>query len=151
MRKEMYIFLILTVSFIFFNVGLISAQEATTQEPSSVEPDMQWIWGDVVSVDTQKNELLIKYLDYETDSEKEISISVDDKTTLENVKSLDEIKAKDTVSVDYIIVSEGKNLAKNISVEKPESPEVSREEVIPQTTPGDLQPVPTTEETEEKK
>ena len=115
------------------------------------EPEIQWLYGEVISVDVDNNQINVKTIDLETDTEKEMIISVDDKTIYENIKSLDEIRPKDTVAIDYIVSPEGNNIAKNISVEKPESPEVLREEVIPQTTPGDLQPVPTTEETEEKK
>jgi hypothetical protein len=85
-----------------------------------LEPEMQWLWGEVVSVDPSKNVLVVKYLDYEADAEKEMSLSVDEKTTFENSKSLDEIKPQDTVSIDYMSAGEGKVLAKNISVEKPE-------------------------------
>jgi uncharacterized Zn finger protein len=61
---------------------------------------------------------LVKYLDYDADQEKEMAINVDEKTIYENVKSIDEIKPQDTVSIDYIVSPEGKNIAKNISIEK---------------------------------
>ena len=97
------------------------AQEKTVSEdPVGTEPEMQWLWGEVVSVDAAKNEIRVKYLDYEADVEKEIALSADDKTTFENVKSLAEIKPQDTVSVDYIVGVQGRNLAKNFSVEKAE-------------------------------
>ncbi len=97
-------------------------QDATLKvpDPTVLEPEMQWLWGEVVSVDPSKNVLVVKYLDYEADAEKEMSLSVDEKTTFENSKSLDEIKPQDTVSIDYMSAGEGKVLAKNISVEKPE-------------------------------
>ena len=53
--------------------------------------------------------------------EKEIKLVADDKTTYENVQSIGDIKEKSTVSVDYIALPEGKNVAKNISLEKAES------------------------------
>jgi hypothetical protein len=76
-----------------------------------------WLWGEVISVDPYKKELLIKYLDYETDEEKTILITVDNKTTYENIKSLDEIELHSEISVDYIISQDGKNIAKNIRIE----------------------------------
>ena len=85
------------------------------------EPDVQWLWGEVISIDFQKNELAVKYLDYEIDQEKEITIAIDPGTTYENVESFGQIKPKDTVSIDYIVNPVGKNIAKNISVEKPEA------------------------------
>jgi hypothetical protein len=84
---------------------------------------MLWLWGEAVSVDTQNNEVRVKYQDYDTEEEKEMTIGVDEKTAFENVKSLAEIQPKDTLSIDYKVVSEGKNIAKNISVEKAETPE----------------------------
>lgn len=83
-------------------------------------PEVQWLWGEVVSVDSAQHAFVIKYLDYETDQEKEITIAVDEKTAFENIRSLDEIKPQDTLSVDYIVVAAATHVAKNISVEKPE-------------------------------
>ena len=60
----------------------------------------------------------MKYLDYDTDIEKELVIGVDDKTKFENAKGLEEVKAQDTVSVDYLINADGTNRATDISVEK---------------------------------
>jgi len=121
------------------------APETTTEQASaSVEPEIQWLWGEVLSVDATNKTILLKTLDYETDSEKEISMNIDDKTTYENVNALDQIKPQDTVSIDYIVTTEGKNIAKNISVEKPEGTQRAQEETIPETTietnPEDLQP-----------
>ena len=84
------------------------------------EGDSQWVWGEVVSLDNQAKTITLKYLDYETDQEKELVLIVDDRTSYENVKSFNEIKVKDTLSVDYAVESESKNNAKNISLEKPE-------------------------------
>lgn len=102
------------------------------QENAASEPEVQWLWGEVVSVDNLKNELKVKYLDYETDTEKEILMSINEKTTFENAKSLSDIKPQDTVSIDYEVNSEGKNIVKNISVEKPEMTESSPEAVLPE-------------------
>jgi hypothetical protein len=77
----------------------------------------------------QNKALLVKYVDYEVDQEKEITFSLDDKTKLENVAALDEIKAKDSVSVDYIVTADGSNLAKSISVEKAEDTIITEEDV----------------------
>jgi hypothetical protein len=79
---------------------------------------MQWLWGEAVTVDIEKNEILVRYQDYDTDEEKEMTIAVNDKTGFENVKSLAQVQAQDTLSIDYKITVDGKNTAKNISVEK---------------------------------
>ena len=55
----------------------------TTQPPA--EPETQWIWGEVVSADSASKSVAIKYLDYETDQEKDMVIGVDEKTTYENI------------------------------------------------------------------
>ncbi|HTY45302.1 MAG TPA: hypothetical protein VMD52_04880 [Patescibacteria group bacterium] len=109
-----------------------SAPAAVPAAPSAaVTDDLQWVWGEVVSLDALSKNFKIKFLDYETDTEKEMTITVDDKTTYENVKDFQEIKPQDTVSVDYLIGAEGKNLAKNINVEKPEDAQSITEEQAP--------------------
>lgn len=113
-------------SFVLMGTSFSFGQDAGMSEPgmgAEMEMDAsgaQWILGEVISVDTQKNEVLVKYLDYETEQEKEIAIMADNNTAYENVKSLAELKPKDTVSVDYVAGADGKNVAKNISVEAPE-------------------------------
>jgi hypothetical protein len=122
-------------SIIFISAGLTVAQEQPQVQPApvSAEPEMQWVWGEVVNLDPQNKMVLVKYLDYETDQEKEMTISVDEKTTYENIKSIEELKQNDAVSVDYIVAADGKNLARNISLEKPEPEELTP---IPEETEG---------------
>ncbi len=55
----------------------------------------------------------------------------------ENIKSFDELKLNDTVSIDYIVSPDGKNIAKYISTEKPEA-----EEIQPTPQPGDTETTP---------
>jgi hypothetical protein len=98
---------------------LISANLIFSQEPAG-EPEMQWVWGEVVTLDTQNRIIMLKYLDYETDQEKRINIKTDDLTAYEGSGSINQIKPKDTLSIDYIVSASGENIAKNISVEKPE-------------------------------
>lgn len=124
---------------------LISGVSVFSQEPTATnteaEPETQWLWGEVSSVDVQKKEILLKYLDYETDQEKEITIAVDEKTTFENAKSLEDIEPQDDLSIDYTVTSDGKNIAKNISLEKPETEEAlpAPQEPAPQeSAPGNI-------------
>ncbi len=116
-------FLVLTGLYpAFAQEAAINAQEPVVgQTEPSGEPEIQWVWGEVISVDGYKSELVVRYLDYETDQEKEMAISADDKTAYENARSLSDIKPKDTLSIDYVVNAEGKNIAKNISVEQPET------------------------------
>ena len=94
------------------------------------DQEVLWVWGPVISVDSQKNEIKIKYFDYENDQEKEMTVATDEKTGFENIKSLDEIKVNDALSIDYVISPDGKNTARNISVEKPEEPILPTQETI---------------------
>jgi len=83
---------------------------------------VQWLWGQVVSADTANNELLINYLDYESDTEKQVKINVNEKTKYTNIQSLADLKPQDAVSVDYIVGAEGNLIGKSLSLEKPEEP-----------------------------
>jgi len=98
---------------------------------TAVDIEMQWLWGEASALDAQNKTLTVKYLDYETDQEKEMPLIIDDKTSFENVKSLEEIKVQDTLSIDYIIGADGKNAARNISVERPEEAVIPLENLDP--------------------
>ena len=148
MRQKIKAVFGITVCLMLAYATFVFSQEPPANETSGLElePDIQWLWGEAVSVDTQKSELSVKYLDYDTEQEKEMTVAVDDKTTYENIKSLAEIKLKDTLSIDYAVGLEGKNIAKNISLEKPESPEAQGVEAPSvETVPSDLEPSGKTE------
>ena len=104
--------------------------------PMQNENNTQWVWGEVTNLDNQAKTLTLKYLDYETDQEKELVLIIDEKTTYENIKSFDEIKVKDTLSVDYATGSEDKNIVKNISLEKPDALPPAPVSAQPETTAG---------------
>ncbi len=119
----------------------IQAQPAAAAEQANVvssvaavtNPEFQWVWGEVASLDANKSEFVVKYLDYETDQEKEMTITVDDKTTYENAQSFSDIKPKNTLSIDYVVSPDNKNIAKNISVEEIEvAPESGKWTDVPQ-------------------
>ncbi|MCM8792542.1 MAG: hypothetical protein NC826_05335 [Candidatus Omnitrophica bacterium] len=101
---------------IILSTTLLFCQEELIQE----DVDYLWVWGEVMNVDIQNKVINIKYLDYETDTEKELYLVVDNKTTYEGVNSLLEIRPSDIISVDYVAVGD-KNIARNISVEKYEN------------------------------
>jgi hypothetical protein len=116
-KRTSILLTVITGFLIFLSTGFVFAQ----QEKSSAQDaaaEIQWIWGEVVSVDQAAKVFAVKYLDYDTDMEKQMTMSVDEKTGFENSKSLADMKIQDTVSVDYIIGADGKNIARNISVEK---------------------------------
>ncbi|MDD5166198.1 MAG: hypothetical protein PHQ57_02270 [Candidatus Omnitrophica bacterium] len=128
---------LIALCLLFINLGLASSQEdAAVKEKlvkaTEAEPEIQWVWAEVVSVNIEKNEVKIKYFNYETDEEKEIDIAVDNKTTYENIKSINELKIGDTLSIDYVVSPEGKDIARNISVEKPEASLSGPEKIAPE-------------------
>jgi hypothetical protein len=101
----------------------VAAKPMETQDilpPATTEFETQWVWGEIISLDPQNKEATINYFDYETDTEKELKLTVNETTRYENVASLNDLKLHDTISVDYILGADGKYMARNISVEKPE-------------------------------
>lgn len=123
MKLKLAIIFVVMSLLVFVNSGLVLAQgeEATQEAPQAKSYlDTQWRWGEVVSTDVVNKTLTIKYLDFETDQEKELSVVVDASTVYENVAALEEIQPKDILSVDFL-VTDSLNIAKNISIEKPES------------------------------
>ncbi|MCX5699263.1 MAG: hypothetical protein NTX01_06160 [Candidatus Omnitrophica bacterium] len=99
------------------SVTITSNQQAASQK----DGQMQWAWGEVTNLDNQARTVTLKYLDYETDQEKELVLVVDEKTAFENIQDFNELKLKDTLSIDYMIEVDNKNIAKNISFDKPDA------------------------------
>ncbi len=165
------LFSVLVSSAVFAEDAAVSAVETSAvvtpvMAPVQNEVNPQWLWGEVVNLDPLLKTVTLKYLDYETDQEKEIVLVVNEKTTYENIKSFAEIKIKDTLSVDYLLEAGDKNIVKNISFEGSElaapanndlpvtAPESSAAQTVPAvkvqdaalpTAPAD--PTPTVEST----
>lgn len=122
-----FIILITVITLIAFAeeppAASVNPPAASAEQPAGPksENETQWAWGEVTSLDYQARTLTLKYLDYETDQEKDLVLTVDEKTAFENIKNFDEIKINYTLSVDYMVGSDGKNIAKNINFEKPDS------------------------------
>ncbi|MBN1913503.1 MAG: hypothetical protein JW788_03790 [Candidatus Omnitrophica bacterium] len=119
------LFILAFVIFFMTNTGVFAAGqgEALSSFASSLSgAQVDWMWGEVVSIDKMKKELYVKYLDYDKDQEGEAVIAVNDETLYENIKSFDDINTTDTVTVDYVL-SQGKYLAKVIGVENLEEEE----------------------------
>ncbi len=130
---------------LFFGLGLALAEEPAGMETANQElkdSDIQWVLGEVVNVDLKSNVIMVKYLDYEDNQEKEMSITVDAATTYESIKSLGEIKLQDFLSIDYVIAADGKNLAKNIGLDKAKEPQAGAVPLTPVEAP--LAPVSAT-------
>jgi hypothetical protein len=122
--KPVFAFIFIGLAMIL--AGSLSALAQQEGEAAQTDPqlktymDTQWRWGEVISADAANKALTIKYLVFETDQEKELALVIDDSTVYENVKSLAEIQPKDILSVDFL-VTDSQNIAKNISIEKPEN------------------------------
>ena len=71
--KGGFIFILIAaaIAFVFLNMHLNIAQGRPEIEEALApsEPDVQWLWGEVISVDIQNMSLSVKYLDYEEDRE----------------------------------------------------------------------------------
>lgn len=106
--------------------------------PTTTEFETQWVWGEITSLDPQAGKIAISYFDYETDTEKELKLSVDEKTKFENLNSINDLKLRDTISVDYILSPDGNYAARNISVEKPE--ETAASEAAAADKPAQVKP-----------
>ncbi len=122
MRRKTVFALWLTACLITAGATLSFSQEQTPPDSSlPSETETQWLWGEAISVDQAKNTLLVRYLDYDTEQEKEMLFCMDDKTAFENVKSASEIKPHDAISVDYVLTAGGLIIARKVSIEKPEA------------------------------
>lgn len=141
---SIFIILIMVVTLIAFAEEPIMAPADSTAVSSDqqVAPkntnETQWAWGEVTNLDVQAKTLTLKYLDYETDQEKDLVLTVNEKTTFENIKSLDEIKIKDTLSIDYMLGVDGNNIAKNINFEKTDSSPIAVTQAAENTKPAEM-------------
>jgi hypothetical protein len=80
------------------------------------------IYGEVQGVNAPANSMTVQYYDYDSDEGKTIDITTNKDTKIENASGIDRINKGDWVDVTYA-VSEGKNLAKTVIVEKEETAE----------------------------
>lgn len=84
--------------------------------PAEAKPS-EWVWGEVVSVDSENKQIVLKHLDYDTYEEVQTTLKVGDKTLFENVGALGDIKPGNHLTADFKIVA-GSNNADLIVVEK---------------------------------
>jgi hypothetical protein len=106
----------------------VSVQAVSAQEQAPLAEDflaqtaqdsvLEWLWGEAVAVDPLTKTITVKYLDYDTDTEREMAVVLDDATTFENAASIAGIAVGDTLSIDYMVTAAGTVTARNISVEK---------------------------------
>ncbi len=112
------------------------AETSPTKEGVS-QPEEISIYGEVQSVNPASNAIALQYYDYDTDEEKTIEIISNKDTKIEAIANLNDLKQGDWVDVTYSI-SDGKNIAKSIKVEKKE--EENPEEIPSQNVPDESIP-----------
>ena len=112
----------------------IPAQDAPVA-PALDEENVSWVWGEVKAIDPALSTVTVVYMDYQSDEEKDLFLSVNSGTKFEGAADINSLKVGDTAGIDYEI-RDGKNIAKNISVEKLEAiPEAaSSEQPVPVAT-----------------
>ena len=124
----MYKYKILIIA-VFISIGVLIgihafAEDAGQQAPVMAnQADMSKelsIYGEVKSVNLAAGSLSVQYYDYDSDEEKTAEIAINKDTKIENVLAINDIKQGDWVDVTYNI-SDGKNAAKLVSVEKEEA------------------------------
>jgi hypothetical protein len=96
------------VILLFSVVGISYAQE--------VAEETDYSFGTVKSV--TGDQLVVTEYDYEADKDVDITYTVDPAAKLENVDAVANIKAGDSIEIDFIS-KDGKKIAKALSVEKP--------------------------------
>ena len=128
----------------------VPIDENIISEIGLVDENISWVWGEVKNVDYISSKFNILYMDYQTDDEKELVLTVNQDTKFEGINDFNSLKAGDTVGIDYL--SDADNaIAKNVSVEKLEEPsEVSSSEASSSIQPDeiaamDVQPEPKAE------
>lgn len=99
----------------------VPPEEKIISEAGPVGENVSWVWGEVKSVDYSSSSLTILYMDYQTDDERELALTVNQDTKFEGISDFNSLKAGDTAGIDYVTDID-KNIAKNISVEKLEEP-----------------------------
>ena len=112
------------------SVSVLRAEEVIVSETTPVVPETEaqpmYVFGEVVSVNSDLNEITIQYYDYELNELKEMILAADNNTIFENFQAISEISSGDTVNVEYN-AAEGRNAIQKISVERIEAEESSDE------------------------
>ncbi len=96
-----------------------AAPAAPAAAPAAPQVKDIAIYGEVQAVNAVANTLSVQYYDYDSDSEKTAEVTVTADTKLENARAVSDVKKGDWVDVTYVL-SDGKNMAKTVSVEKEE-------------------------------
>lgn len=145
MKSKSSVAVLTGIFFLSFLPLAFSQQEAPQPqavEPPAPEEEVSWLWGEVKAVDPAAASLTVMYMDYQTDEEKEMVLTVDAKTQFEAINGLSGLKVGDTASIDYAVEG-GRNVARNISIETIEAmPEAPAQPEETEKGPAPTAPIP---------
>lgn len=113
-----YMIVAAIVAFVFSFSSLVLAQG---------EENIEYSWGTVARVGS--NDIAVNEYDYEKDAEVAITYTIDSKTEIKDVASLQDIAVGDSVEIEFVASGE-KRIVKIITVEKA----TKEEETIPPET-----------------
>lgn len=117
--KMIYMFsVVIMAALIAVPVFAQDAEAPAEQEEEAVSNEIS-VYGEVQEVNADSNSMKVQYYDYDNDQEKLVEVVASQDTRMENIGAVGEIKQGDWVDVTYA-VSEGKNIAKFIMVEREE-------------------------------
>ena len=116
-----------------------AATEAVTAAPDATlaaQPQEISIYGEVKAVNPAASSMTVQYYDYDSDEEKSIEITSDSSTKMENAAAIGDVKQGNWADVIYTVTN-GKNIAKSIIVEKEEEApaDMPKPEAMPQEAP----------------
>ena len=92
------------------------------------EKQVFYSYGEVLSV--IKGQIIVREFDYETGEETDIVYYITADTILDSVESADQIKPSDLVDVEFTVSEDGKNIAKEILVDRIEDYQEVDEEIV---------------------
>lgn len=110
--------------------------EIDEADPEALKAGEMAIYGEVQSVDAAAGTMDVQYYDYDSDSEKTLTVAVTDATTMENAASLAGITKGDWADVVYV-TKDGKDTATLVTVEKEELEEDISAVEIGETAPAE--------------
>ena len=92
------------------------------------EEQVFYSYGEVLSV--IQGQIMVREFDYATGEEKDVVYYITTDTILDSVESADQIKPSNLVDVEFTVSEDGKNIAKEILVDRIEDYEEVDEEIV---------------------
>ena len=92
------------------------------------EDQFLYSYGEVLSV--AQDQIMVREFDYATGEEKDVVYYITADTILDSVESVDQIKPSDLVDVEFMVSEDGKNIAREILVDRIEDYEEIDEEIV---------------------